>query len=79
MDSLNQPLSTVTPMQEEYFPSFPVNGCPGALVRVNLIPVLYTQMEPMLVVLLQRLMYLKRRHDPRYRRPTLALKIQFGR
>ena len=47
MDSLNQPLSTVIPVQGGLFLSFLANDCRGALVPVNLIPVLYTQMEHM--------------------------------
>lgn len=61
MDSLKLPLSTVTRIQEALFLTFPASDCPGAPVRVNLILALYTLMEPMLVVLLQKLMSLKRR------------------
>ena len=63
MDSLKQPLSTVIPIQEERFHFFPANGCPGVHVQANFILVLYTQMEPTLVALLPRLMFLKRRYD----------------
>lgn len=72
MDNLNRLPSTGTLIQEELFPSFPANGCPGVHVRANLIPVPYTQMEPILVVLLRRLMYLKHRYDLSDMRPGHA-------